>query len=223
MAVRLPGHRRHASSAGRIRSPRWSCRSASRSTSSLTVGRRRPLVLRAGLPVQARRDPRAIRTSSTSPSTQPGTYGGPVRRVLRRLPRPDAADGPGRHAAGVRRVARGAVGRRVGTRRDPPDPVASRRPRRPDRPRREPPPGATSPAPRRPPSPAAVPEVGGLTGWLTTTDHKRIGDPLHDVGLRVLPRRRAAGRGDADRARRAGPPAGRPSRATTSSSRCTAR
>src|SRR5262249_35442695 len=93
---------------------------------------------------------------------RPGDLQRPVRRVLRDLPRPDAAQREGRHATGIRGVAGRAAGGAVRG--------AIRRARRGGRPM------TTSRAVITDVlTTHHVPEVGGLTGWLTTTDHKRIG------------------------------------------------
>src|SRR6185369_12934857 len=121
--------------------------------------RRHPLVLRPGVPLQARRDP-GPRELVRLHDRRPGHVWRPVRRVLRRIPLADAVHDPGGLAGGVRDVAlepaagfagHGAIGR----------PVAMT---------------AIDPAAGQLADAGAVRgERGDILTWLTTTDHKRIG------------------------------------------------
>ena len=119
------------------------------------LGRREPLVLRPGVPVQARRDPGRRRPRSTSRSARPGVYPGACAEFcgVGHAQMPFTIRGVDQ--ADLRRLARGSSGSRAARERRAVSAVEGRVGRR--RPR-------SAPAGRF-----------DLLEWLTTTDHKRIG------------------------------------------------
>ena len=153
------------------RGPRWSSRSASRPHHA-DADDVDPRLLRARSSCSSATRSRAIPNEFDFTSTKPGTYGGQCAEfcgvyhsrmlfTVRAVTRPEYEAWLAAHAAAASR-------RRRAARRRPPAPSASSGIGRHDddaaRRSLEPP----SPLTHRLPS-------GGLTGWLTTTDHKRIG------------------------------------------------
>ena len=100
---RYPGERRHRSPATAPGDrPRWCCRSASTVRLRARDRRREPLVLGAAVPVQARPHPGRPQPDRRRRHRRPGTFVGPLRRVLRARPLAHELRRPGGRAGRVR-------------------------------------------------------------------------------------------------------------------------